>query len=83
MINTDNPYNNPRLATQQANSFDWALPQEWVDDFNKVTGVYPAARGLFVWSYAKARIWGEPFPLTEEADKLLEIYNNASSSLRP
>lgn len=74
MYNPDNPHNNPRIATLQSHQFDWALPQGWVDDFYKVTGVYPA--GSFVWSYANASIFGNPFPLDEEADKLLEQYNN-------
>jgi hypothetical protein len=49
------------------------LPQDWVDNFYQVTGVYPIS--MFVWSYAKAHIFGAPFPLTEEAENLLEKYN--------
>jgi hypothetical protein len=57
------------------NAWDWALPQEWVDDFYKKTGTYPA--GMFVWSYHKAGVFGKPFPLNEEAENLLEKYNES------
>ena len=63
---------NPRLATQKV--FDWALPQDWVDDFYQKMGVYPAACGMFVWSYDEAKTWGKAFPLTDEAERLLNEY---------
>lgn len=53
--------------------YDTALPQEWVDNFYRVTGIYPV--GMFVWSYKNASIFGEPYPLTDEAKNLLESYN--------
>jgi len=55
--------------------YDTALPQDWVDDFHKVTGVYPV--GLFVWCYDNAKTFGEPYPLTMAAFKLLLQYERA------
>lgn len=55
--------------------YDTALPQDWVDDFHRKIGIYPAGNGMFVWSYDINRIFGAPFPLTDEANRLLMIYN--------
>jgi hypothetical protein len=57
------------------NKVDTTLPQDWVDDFYKVTGQYPAARGWFVWSYEHKKWLGEPIPLNDEAAEWLERYN--------
>ena len=59
-------------------SYDTALPQEWVDDVYRETGVYPA--GMFVWCYDDARVWGAPVPLTEESVELLARYQQACES---
>jgi hypothetical protein len=58
--------------------YDTALPQNWVDDFYKVTGVWPA--GLFVWSYDEAKTWGEPYPLTMATFKLFLQYEKAKKN---
>lgn len=60
--------------------YDTALPQEWVDDVFWVTGVYPA--GMFVWSYDRGRVLGEPVALTPEATELLETYRKPNAGLR-
>lgn len=57
-------------------SFDWALPQLWVDDVHERTGVWPQTLG-FVWSYDQA-LWGAPVPLTVEAEQLLAQYKGGS-----
>lgn len=60
-----------------ANTFDTALPQEWVDDVYAKTGVYPAP--IFVWVYdQQARYWGRPYPLTDEARALLARYEEVN-----
>ena len=61
-------------------TFDTALPQEWVNDVERLTGVYPVGGALdgepvwFVWSYDGAKMWGKPAPLTEAAVRLLGLY---------
>ena len=57
-------------------SYDTALPQDWVNDFTKVTGVNPYGR--FVWSYDGAGIFGTPVALDEEAKKLLRAFETAA-----
>lgn len=60
-----------------ANTYDPALPQDWVDDVYRLTGVYPAP--LFVWIYdAEARIFGRPYPLDDYAKDLLTRYQDMS-----
>lgn len=55
---------------------DTAIPQQWADDVERVTGKYPTADGrIFVWSYDFAGIWGQPIPLTVEARELLASYD--------
>lgn len=64
--------------------YDTALPQDWVDDFYKKMGVYPAACGMFVWTYDKpTSMFGSAFPLTEEAEKLLREYNKMMGYTSP
>ena len=58
-------------------SYDTALPQEWVDDVKSVTGEYVGARGLFVWSYDGAGIFGKPVALNEAAEAILAQYTAA------
>lgn len=52
--------------------YDTALPQDWVNDFYEKTAVWPA--GMFVWCYDEAKTWGEPYPLSMDALKLLLKY---------
>jgi len=56
-------------------TYDTALPQEWVHEVEARTGVYPV--GMFVWSYDKAVMFGEPVALTPDAQKLLDAYNDS------
>lgn len=58
-------------------SYDTALPKRWCDDVLQRTGVWPGLVG-FVWCYDKARIFGEPVPLTKTAEELLARYELAS-----
>lgn len=51
-------------------TFDPALPQDWVNEVYAKTGYEPQFFG-FVWCYDKAKVWGEPYPLTKAAEILL------------
>lgn len=59
-------------------TFDYALPQPWVDKASEKAKKH-GFQGLdvvegFVWLYdEKARMMGRPFPLTERARRILEI----------
>ena len=59
-----------------SNSFDTALPMDWYDDVQRLTGVWPQYHG-FVWSYEVARISGEPVPVTLSAYLVLGWYEAA------
>lgn len=59
--------------------FDFALPQDWVDEMAKVTGVFPYG---FVWAYPNKSIWGKPFAVTEEAAMQLKIYQFIKTGVR-
>jgi hypothetical protein len=50
-------------------SYDTALPQDWVDEFEARTETSPL--GHFVWSYDGAGIFGRPVALDLEAERLL------------
>lgn len=65
-------------------TYDTALPQDWVDAFSRNPAVKEAAQrlgvsdyplGQFVWCYDVARTFGEATPLTPAATKLLAVYN--------
>jgi len=58
-------------------SYDTALPQNWVDDFFKETGLYPV--GNFVWSYDVYGTFGNAVPLNETAVIELIKYENKKS----
>src|SRR5581483_1099697 len=66
-------------------TFDYALPQPWVDEVVKVTGhPYPAIIGQLVWLYDAAyRYGGRPCALTLEANKLLGDINRIMVSNSP
>ena len=56
-------------------TWDYALPQEWVDAVHDRTGVWPQTLGM-VWAYpesGKGHIWGLPVGLTPEAVALLAL----------
>lgn len=49
-------------------TYDWALPQMWVNDVIEMTGENPV--GHFVWGYGN----GEPVPITREGVVILRVY---------
>jgi hypothetical protein len=54
-------------------TFDYALPQPWVDMVHERTGIWPQHLGM-VWGYpdsGRGHIWGRPYGLTDEARELL------------
>jgi hypothetical protein len=58
-----------------AKTFDYALPQQWVDMVHERLGVWPQVYG-FVWEYPEkgpGRTWGRAAPLTGEAKVILTI----------
>ena len=64
------------LGLESKGSVDYALPQNWVDDFVKLTGKSPIS--CFVWFYSNENpggFSGYPHPLTVEAKELLARYN--------
>jgi len=53
-------------------TFDYALPQTWVDE-HFTDEQRQAAVGSFVWLYdGKAKLFGRPFPITSEGRKLFK-----------
>lgn len=63
-------------------TFDYALPQAWVDDVHIKTGVWPQTLGV-VWAYPEVgpgRIWGLPVALTPEAQALLDRYEKCDKA---
>lgn len=69
------------LAEQAQNAgalgktFDYALPQTWVDMVHATLGIWPQEYG-FVWYYPDSgygHTWGIPFPLTPEARVIVAI----------
>src|SRR5574340_1641241 len=79
------------LGLEKKGSVDYALPQDWADDFKDATkssehlnGVYPV--NCFVWFYpheGEGKIFGFPYPLTVEAKKLLALYNKRRGTNYP
>ena len=55
-------------------TFDWALPVNWVRDVVKVTGEDPG--GHFVWGYPE----DAPVPVTREGVILLRIYERMKNA---
>lgn len=58
--------------------FDTAIPQQWADEVERVTGIYPFG---FVWCYdpifvdgkKASSLWGFPFPVTPGAQGLYAV----------
>lgn len=79
------------LGLEKSGSVDYALPQDWCDDFKEATkssahpnGVYPV--NCFVWHYpykGEGGIFGRPVPLTVEAKELLALYNKRRGTNYP
>jgi len=62
-----------RASGALCRTFDYALPQTWVDQVHERTGVWPQTLGM-VWAYPDSgpgHVWGMPFALTVEAAALL------------
>ena len=53
--------------------FDWALPQNWLDEVSEFNPDWPYERIMnqFVWQYPVGSSFGKPGPLTEEAEAFL------------
>jgi hypothetical protein len=72
------------VARGELGTFDYALPQTWADDVKRVTGEWP--RGI-VWSYPPQgqpnHIWGEPYALTEEGQRILDLYSERLPRYEP
>lgn len=68
----DDPY----LQGPEVQTYDYAIPQGWVDDVKAKTGEYPEG---FVWMYKPESIWGEPYGVTQRAKDLLERYNKINN----
>ena len=59
-----------RAAAAGIQTFDTALPQQWLDRVRALTGEYPLAD--FVWSYDPPhRVIGRPAAITEAGTALL------------
>ncbi len=52
-------------------TFDYALPQDWVDDVKRLTGISPRE---IVWWYPVNSTWGQPYPLTPYASYIMAVY---------
>lgn len=55
-------------------TYDPALPQDWVDMVCKVTSktMLDIVSAGFVWLYDDSPMFGEPYPLTVEAQKIMK-----------
>ncbi len=59
--------------TQGVINFDITLPQDWVTEFEKLTGFNPVSN--FVWDYDDNN-FGRPRPVTLEGMTAYSIYNH-------
>lgn len=68
------------LFEQFADSFDWSVPQDWLDDFsawcivNYPNVTYDLIRSTTVWSYAQGNHFGYPVTVSKEVDTALQSY---------
>jgi hypothetical protein len=74
-----------KLLGIENETFDYALPQPWLDEAVKRTGhPYHSITGQFVWMYdGEHRFAGRPFALTGNANLLLVDINKAMESSWP
>lgn len=63
-----------------AQTFDTALPREWVDSMKKL-GEDP--RNHFVWAYDEGSVFGRPASVSEYGDQMLRRYNEVHGSRYP
>ena len=62
-------------------TFDYALPENWVQDMkSKLKVEYHYITCQFVWGYPKGNFFGCPVPLTEDAQRLIQMYNQAANT---
>lgn len=54
-------------------SWDYALPQDWVDEVISVTGKNPF--GHIVWSYKDAGVFGKPVAITPLGATILKEFD--------
>lgn len=64
-------------------TFDYALPQPWLDGMAAKGYDYEEARVGFVWAYLPTsanggRAFGEPYPVTNRAAEMLAEINEGS-----
>lgn len=59
--------------SQHKVAFDYSLPQPWVDYVNQITGIYPAHCFIWLYDLTKKSHFGQPFPLTKQGKKILEV----------
>lgn len=70
------------LRLEEDGSFDYAMPQPWCEEFERITGEWPI--GQFVWYYDKGHsVFGRPYPLTDNARWLLSKYNKQANTDYP
>ena len=60
-----------KLMLGEGQTYDTALPQDWVDAVRHNFHVNPV--GMFVWWYPQGSVMGQPFPLTDYAIELLAM----------
>ena len=73
----ETPYTAVFIPEEFDGTFDYALPQPWVDMVQKLSGLEENICGNFVWIYdSRAKIFGRPFPLTAEGSVLIGIFNS-------
>lgn len=60
------------VAAGELREFDFAIPQDWLDDYWNRTGEID--RPAVVWAYDGAATWGKPFALTAKAYQSVETY---------
>lgn len=62
-------------------TFDYVLPQQWVDDVREKTGEDVGPH--FVWIYEQRSVFGRPFPITNEGKQILTTYNEIAETSYP
>lgn len=61
-----------KLENERLLSFDTALPNDWCNDVQELTGMSPV--GHFVWLYQPGWIIGGPLPIDSTGASLLRDY---------
>lgn len=65
------------------NKFDYALPQNWVDEAQALAEFVHVA-SHFVWLYdTRGGIFGRPFPLTVDGANLISVFNETHKTCFP